>query len=203
MRSKNACIPYPYPFQGHSYLCIWKSGYIYTFIGNNSLWIKMNLYAICFTRVCVRLFLRMWALVFNVFTFLQIRKIEILPLLSLTSSTTLVTINELYGKSFALFFANFHLLSKWQLSNNKETLDRFNACFSRRNQWLTIQKTGYCFSLHNGKDKWLNIEVYITCHILGSMDTLFRVSYPCHTDIITAILCYNFLKISCVRVRAS
>ena len=133
---------------------------IYTFIGNNLLWIKMNLYALCFTRLCVRLFLCMWALVFNVFTFLQIRKIEILSLLSMTSSTTLVTINELYGKIFALFFANFHLLSKWQLSNNKETLDCFNACFSWRKQWLTIQETGYCFSLHNGKVKWLNIEVY-------------------------------------------
>ena len=115
---------------------------IYTFIGNNLLWIKMNLYAICFTRLCVRLFLCMWALVFNVFTFLQIRKIEILPLILLTSSTTLVTINELYGKSFALASNTFSLpiSTFWasdELSNNKETLDRFNACFSRRNQWLT------------------------------------------------------------------
>ena len=45
----------------------------------------------------------------NVFTFLQIRNIEILPLISLTSSTTLVTINELYGKSFALASNTFSL----------------------------------------------------------------------------------------------
>ena len=139
----------------------------------------LHVYVYVYFCVCERLFS-------NVFTFLQIRKIEILPLLSLTSSTTLVTINELYGKSFALFFANFHLLSKWQLSNNKETLDRFNACFPQRNQGLTIQKTGYCFSyyLHNGKVKWLNIEVYNTCHMLGSMDTSFRVLYLCRTHVI-------------------
>ena len=64
-------------------------------------------------------------------------------------------------------------------------------------------KNKLLFSLHNGKVKWLNIEVYNICHILGSMDTLFRVSYPCHTDVIMAILCYNFLKIACVRVRVS
>ena len=84
------------------------------------------------------------------------------------------------------FLCQFPPLSKWQFFNNKETLDRFNASFPQRNQGLTIQKTGYCFSyyLHNGKVKWLNIEIYNTCHILGSMDTSFRVPYLCRTYVI-------------------
>ena len=62
----------------------------------------LRVYVYVYFCVCERLFS-------NVFTFLQIRKIEVLPLISLTSSTTLVKINELYGKSFALAFNTFSL----------------------------------------------------------------------------------------------
>ena len=89
----------------------------------------LHIYVYVYFYVCKRLFS-------NVFTFLQIRKIEILPLILLTSSTTLV-INELYGKSFALVISVSLPISTFWASDNSPTIRKhLKSVFN-----LTIQKS--------------------------------------------------------------